>query len=120
MIAPRCFAGRKVALFGLGGSGLSTAHALTAGGADVAAWDDSASARARAGAAGIAIVEAFSRGLEKASIEVTGAGQRTAEPYQCSSTAVAARGSMGLDLYISSERTMAPSRSSPRPTPRPA
>ena len=31
------FAGRKVALFGLGGSGLATARALKAGGAEVAA-----------------------------------------------------------------------------------
>ena len=34
------FRGRKVALFGLGGSGLSTLRALRAGGAEVAAWDD--------------------------------------------------------------------------------
>ena len=34
------FAGREVALFGLGGSGLATAQALVAGGAQVIAWDD--------------------------------------------------------------------------------
>lgn len=34
------FKGRKVALFGLGGSGLATAEALAAGGAEVTAWDD--------------------------------------------------------------------------------
>ena len=32
--------GRKVALFGLGGSGIATARALVAGGATVVAWDD--------------------------------------------------------------------------------
>ncbi len=32
------FAGQKVALFGLGGSGLATARALIAGGAEVVAW----------------------------------------------------------------------------------
>jgi UDP-N-acetylmuramoylalanine--D-glutamate ligase len=42
------FAGRRVALFGLGGSGLATARALIAGGADVAAWDDGEGGRARA------------------------------------------------------------------------
>jgi UDP-N-acetylmuramoylalanine--D-glutamate ligase len=42
------FAGRNVALFGLGGSGLATARALTAGGAVVSAWDDSAAARSMA------------------------------------------------------------------------
>ena len=57
MIAVRCFEGRKVALFGLGGSGLSTAHALTAGGAEVAAWDDDKGARDRASASGVAIVD---------------------------------------------------------------
>jgi UDP-N-acetylmuramoylalanine--D-glutamate ligase len=57
MIAVRCFNDRKVALFGLGGSGLSTARALVAGGADVAAWDDNAGARERAGAVGIPIVD---------------------------------------------------------------
>ena len=32
--------GKRIALFGLGGSGLSTARALIAGGADVTCWDD--------------------------------------------------------------------------------
>jgi len=49
--------GQRVALFGLGGSGLSTLRALTAGGADVAAWDDSEAARARATAAGFALAD---------------------------------------------------------------
>jgi UDP-N-acetylmuramoylalanine--D-glutamate ligase len=57
MIAVRCFNGRKVALFGLGGSGLSTARALAAGGAEVAAWDDSSESRERARAAGIPLVD---------------------------------------------------------------
>ncbi len=42
------FAGRTVALFGLGGSGLATALALKAGGARVVACDDSAAAMANA------------------------------------------------------------------------
>jgi UDP-N-acetylmuramoylalanine--D-glutamate ligase len=49
--------GQSVALFGLGGSGLSTARALIAGGAEVAAWDDSPAARERAAAAGFALVD---------------------------------------------------------------
>jgi UDP-N-acetylmuramoylalanine--D-glutamate ligase len=49
--------GQSVALFGLGGSGLSTARALVAGGAEVAAWDDSPAARERAEAAGIALAD---------------------------------------------------------------
>jgi UDP-N-acetylmuramoylalanine--D-glutamate ligase len=48
------FRGRRVALFGLGGSGLATARALAAGGAEVAVWDDDEKSRARAAAAGFA------------------------------------------------------------------
>jgi UDP-N-acetylmuramoylalanine--D-glutamate ligase len=48
--------GQSVALFGLGGSGLSTARALVAGGAEVVAWDDSPAARERAAVAGVALV----------------------------------------------------------------
>src|SRR4051794_4288307 len=47
------FAGRSVALFGLGGSGLATALALKAGGARVIACDDSAAAMAQAQGQGI-------------------------------------------------------------------
>jgi UDP-N-acetylmuramoylalanine--D-glutamate ligase len=49
------FAGKKVAVFGLGGSGLASAKALLAGGADVIAADDDARSVATAKAAGIAI-----------------------------------------------------------------
>jgi UDP-N-acetylmuramoylalanine--D-glutamate ligase len=47
------FAGKKVAVFGLGGSGLASASALLAGGADVVAADDDAQSLAKANAAGI-------------------------------------------------------------------
>ncbi|MCX5578237.1 UDP-N-acetylmuramoyl-L-alanine--D-glutamate ligase [Kaistia terrae] len=47
------FAGKSVAVFGLGGSGLATAEALVAGGAEVVAWDDNAASVAKAAAAGI-------------------------------------------------------------------
>src|SRR5271165_5345729 len=51
------FAGRKVAVFGLGGSGLASARALQAGGADVIAGDDGADRFAEAAAAGIATAD---------------------------------------------------------------
>lgn len=47
------FAGRRVALFGLGGSGLATARALMAGGAEIVAWDDGAESVAKARGEGI-------------------------------------------------------------------
>ena len=57
MIAATTFAGKRVALFGLGGSGLATALALKAGGAAVAAWDDNLSAREKAEGEGFAPVD---------------------------------------------------------------
>ncbi|HYI89298.1 MAG TPA: UDP-N-acetylmuramoyl-L-alanine--D-glutamate ligase, partial [Beijerinckiaceae bacterium] len=47
------FAGKTVALFGLGGSGLVTALALQAGGAEVVACDDNAASLEAARAKGI-------------------------------------------------------------------
>jgi UDP-N-acetylmuramoylalanine--D-glutamate ligase len=53
MIPITSFAGKKVAVFGLGGSGLIASSALFAGGADVVGWDDSAARIAHAASAGI-------------------------------------------------------------------
>ena len=46
------FAGKTVAVFGLGGSGLASCHALKAGGANVVASDDNADSLAQAAKAG--------------------------------------------------------------------
>jgi UDP-N-acetylmuramoylalanine--D-glutamate ligase len=53
MIPVTTFAGKKVAIFGLGGSGLACASALLAGGADVIGWDDDANTVTKATSAGI-------------------------------------------------------------------
>jgi len=53
VIPVTAFAWKKVAVFGLGGSGLVSASALLAGGADVVAFDDDAQSVAKANAAGI-------------------------------------------------------------------
>lgn len=53
MIPVTTFRGKTVALFGLGGSGLSTARALIAGGAHVRAWDDGEAGRLKAVAQGV-------------------------------------------------------------------
>jgi UDP-N-acetylmuramoylalanine--D-glutamate ligase len=50
-------AGKRLALFGLGGSGLATADALKAGGAEVLVWDDAPQARERAAERGHALVD---------------------------------------------------------------
>jgi UDP-N-acetylmuramoylalanine--D-glutamate ligase len=52
MIPVTSFAGKRVAVFGLGGSGLASCEALRAGGADVVACDDSADRMAVAAKAG--------------------------------------------------------------------
>ncbi len=53
MIPVTTFADRKVAVFGLGASGLASASALFAGGADVVGWDDDAARVEHAREAGI-------------------------------------------------------------------
>src|SRR5215471_11136095 len=53
MIPVTTFEGRKVAVFGLGGSGLASASALFAGGADVIGWDDDEARVEHAAHAGI-------------------------------------------------------------------
>jgi len=53
VIAITTLAGKKVAIFGLGASGLASASALLVGGADVIAFDDDAASVAKANAGGI-------------------------------------------------------------------
>ncbi|MDZ7824567.1 MAG: UDP-N-acetylmuramoyl-L-alanine--D-glutamate ligase [Ahrensia sp.] len=57
MIQLHCMAGKKVALFGLGGSGIVTAKALVAGGAHVYAWDDNPDSVERAANDGVNTVD---------------------------------------------------------------
>ncbi len=52
MIPVQGHSGQKIAVLGLGRSGLATARALVAGGAEPVVWDDSAEARAAAAAEG--------------------------------------------------------------------
>jgi UDP-N-acetylmuramoylalanine--D-glutamate ligase len=55
MIPITTFAGKRVAVFGLGKSGLVSARALKEGGAEVVAFDDNAKSLAEAQSAGLAI-----------------------------------------------------------------
>jgi len=66
MIPLTSFAGKKVALFGLGASGLASARALIAGGADVVAFDDSDDTIENARAAGIPVADL--RGIDWSNI----------------------------------------------------
>lgn len=53
MIPVSAYKGRRVAVFGLGRTGIAAARALLAGGAEVSAWDDNPPARDAAIAAGL-------------------------------------------------------------------
>ena len=55
MIAVPGFEGRRVAVFGLGRSGITAARALHAGGAIPVLWDDGVSGRMQAGAEGFVL-----------------------------------------------------------------
>ncbi|MCB2127905.1 MAG: UDP-N-acetylmuramoyl-L-alanine--D-glutamate ligase [Rhodobacteraceae bacterium] len=57
MIPVQGYEGRKVAVLGLGRSGLATARALDAGGAVPCLWDDSPEARDKAEAAGMVLTD---------------------------------------------------------------
>jgi UDP-N-acetylmuramoylalanine--D-glutamate ligase len=57
MIPVTAFAGKRVAVFGLGGSGVASARALSSGGAEVVASDDNAETVAKAAAGGIATAD---------------------------------------------------------------
>ncbi|NBU28865.1 MAG: UDP-N-acetylmuramoyl-L-alanine--D-glutamate ligase, partial [Caulobacteraceae bacterium] len=57
MIPVTGFEGRKVAVFGLGRTGLTAARALIAGGAKVVAWDDNPRGREEAEAEGLTVVD---------------------------------------------------------------
>jgi UDP-N-acetylmuramoylalanine--D-glutamate ligase len=62
MIPVKGYQGTKVAVLGLGRSGLATARALAAGGAAPILWDDSAEARAKAEAEGFTCTDLARQG----------------------------------------------------------
>lgn len=57
MIPVTLFPGKKVAVFGIGLSGIATAKALAAGGAEPVLWDDSENGRQAAREAGFAVAD---------------------------------------------------------------
>ena len=59
------YAGRDVAVYGLGRTGLSAAKALVAGGARVHAWDDGEAARLKAEAEGLQVSDINKRDWQK-------------------------------------------------------
>ncbi|MCC6864511.1 MAG: UDP-N-acetylmuramoyl-L-alanine--D-glutamate ligase [Rhodobacteraceae bacterium] len=75
MIPVRGYKGAKVAVLGLGRSGLATARALVAGGAEPLLWDDSSEVRTKAESEGFVLTDLGRRGvLEDVALLVTSPG----------------------------------------------
>jgi UDP-N-acetylmuramoylalanine--D-glutamate ligase len=80
MIRATTFAGKTVAVFGLGGSGTLAAQSLLAGGAAVAGWDDSEAGRVAAAKAGVPLVDLTSANWSQFSALVLAPGVPLTHP----------------------------------------
>jgi UDP-N-acetylmuramoylalanine--D-glutamate ligase len=92
MIRATTFKGKRVAVFGLGGSGIATVQSLLAGGADVVAWDDGERARDAAAKAGVPLgnLEAADWSRIAALVLAPGVPLTHPEPHGCVKLARAA------------------------------
>ncbi|QAY96132.1 UDP-N-acetylmuramoyl-L-alanine--D-glutamate ligase [Methylovirgula ligni] len=75
------FAGKRVAVFGLGASGLVSAQALVAGGADVAVWDDHRPGREKAAALGLKLEDLVTADLTGYDSLILSPGVPLTHPY---------------------------------------
>ena len=112
MIAVTTFAGQKVAVFGLGGSGLVSASALLAGGADVVAYDDNADSVAKASAAGIPTADLHGVDWSKLKALVLAPGVPLTHPAPHWSVELAQKGGVpvigDIELFCRERRRLAP------------
>jgi UDP-N-acetylmuramoylalanine--D-glutamate ligase len=91
------YQGRRVAVLGLGRSGLATVRALAAGGALPLVWDDSAEARAAAEAAGLTLHDPLKgEGFQDVAVLVTSPG--IAHLYPAPHPAIAAAWAAGVPV----------------------
>jgi len=106
------FAGKKVAVFGLGGSGLASAKALIAGGADIVACDDNAQSLANAKAAGIPIADLRSLDWGKLAALVLAPGVPLTHPAPHWSVQLAQKAGVevigDIELFCRERRVLAP------------
>ena len=84
MIPVKGYKGQKVAVLGLGRSGLATAAALRAGGAEPLLWDDSPEARGKAEAEGFTLTD-----LSRNSGKYTGTHQAPPRMHACTRSTAA-------------------------------
>jgi UDP-N-acetylmuramoylalanine--D-glutamate ligase len=106
------FGGQKVAVFGLGGSGLVSAHALIAGGADVIGCDDNANSVAKAAAAGIPTGDLRSADWSTLAALVLAPGVPLTHPAPHWSVALAQKAGVpvigDIELFCRQRRKLAP------------
>src|SRR3954468_18598347 len=112
MIPVTSFAGKKVAVFGLGGSGLASAQALVAGGADVIAFDDNAGSVEKARAAGIATADLHSLDWSKVAALLLAPGVPLTHPAPHWSAVLAKNAGVevigDVELFCRERRKLAP------------
>ena len=112
MIPVTTFAGQKVAVFGLGGSGLASATALLAGGADVIAYDDDAQSVAKANAAGIPTADLRASDWSKIAALVLTPGVPLTHPAPHWSVQLAQKAAVAvigdIELFCRERRAVAP------------
>jgi UDP-N-acetylmuramoylalanine--D-glutamate ligase len=112
MIPVTSLAGQKVALFGLGGSGLVTARALVAGGAEVTAFDDNPDSVAKAKAEGIETADLRSLDWSKLAAFVLAPGVPLTHPKPHWSVDLARAAGVevigDIELFVRERRAHAP------------
>jgi UDP-N-acetylmuramoylalanine--D-glutamate ligase len=112
MIPVKSFAGKKVAVFGLGGSGLASAQALAAGGAEVVAFDDNAASLAKAQEAGIATADLHTLDWSKVAALVLAPGVPLTHPSPHWTAVLAKNAGVevigDIELYCRERRALAP------------
>ena len=112
MIAVTAFAGKKVAVFGLGGSGLASARALLAGGAEMLAWDDATATLEKARAAGIPIVDLHGADWSSVAALVLAPGVPLTHPEPHWTVALAKKAGVevigDIELFCRERRRLAP------------
>jgi UDP-N-acetylmuramoylalanine--D-glutamate ligase len=112
MIALTAFAGRTLAVFGLGTSGLATCRALKAGGAEVVACDDEPRKAAEAAAAGFALADLRRIDWSRVTALVLSPGVPLTHPAPHWSVGLARNAAVevigDIELYCRQRRAVAP------------
>jgi UDP-N-acetylmuramoylalanine--D-glutamate ligase len=112
MIPLTAFAGRTLAVFGLGASGLATCRALKAGGAEVVAFDDDARKAAETAAAGFTVADLRHLDWSRVAALVLSPGVPLTHPAPHWSVGLARNAAVevigDIELYCRQRRAVAP------------